>query len=97
MIQALNNMGERTRIVRGQKLKIPAAGINMAPASSRAQLADASTNSNGEITYIIKKNDTLYEIALKYNVSYRDIMRWNSIKNHRTIKPGQEINIKAKE
>jgi LysM repeat protein len=89
MIQALNNMGKNTRIVPGQKLKIPVAGSDTAPATP-------STNGSGDIIYIIKNNDTLYEIALKYNVSYRDIMRWNKIKNHRTIRPGQKIIIKTK-
>ncbi len=46
--------------------------------------------------YIIRNNDTLYEMALKYNVSYRDIMRWNEIENHRTIRPGQKIIINTK-
>ncbi len=56
----------------------------------------ATSSGNGEITYTIKSNDTLYEIALKYNVSYRDIMQWNEIRNHRTIRPGQKIVIKTK-
>ncbi|GAG97301.1 unnamed protein product, partial [marine sediment metagenome] len=47
-----------------------------------------------QITYIIQKNDTLYEIAHKYGVSYNDIKKWNKIKNHRSIKPGQKIIIK---
>jgi len=35
--------------------------------------------------------DTLYEIAQKYKVNHIDIMRWNQIKNHRLIKPGDRI------
>ncbi|MFC1841110.1 LysM peptidoglycan-binding domain-containing protein [Thermodesulfobacteriota bacterium] len=95
MIQALNNMGKRTRIHPGRKLKIPARSETIS-VSSASQLAETSTKGNGEIIYIIKKRDTLYEIALKYNVSYRDIMRWNNIKNHRTIRPGQKIIIMTK-
>ncbi len=96
MIQALNNMGSRTRIVPGQTLKIPAAGSSTSTASASTQLASAATVANSEITYVIRRNDTLYEIARKYNVSYRDIMRWNKIKDHRRIKPGQKITIKTK-
>ena len=69
MIQALNNMGKNTRIDPGQKLKIPAVGSDTAPASSRTQLAAASTNGDGEITYIIKNNDTLYFKPISYSVS----------------------------
>jgi membrane-bound lytic murein transglycosylase D len=80
----------------GQKLKIPAAGSDTSSSSPWARVSADSTGGAGEITYIIKNHDTLYEIALKYDVSYRDIMRWNEIKNHRTIRPGQKIIIKTK-
>jgi len=95
LIQALNNMGRSSKIVPGQKLKIPSGNAASASTSS-TRLASATTNGNGQITYIIKRNDTLYEIARKYNVSHKDIMTWNKIKNHRTIKPGQKIIIKTK-
>ena len=97
LIQALNNMGKKTRLVPGQKLKIPVAVINPAPpAPTPARVSSASSDNDGEITYTIQKRDTLYEIAMKYNVSYRDIMRWNNINNHRTIRPGQKIIIMTK-
>ena len=97
MIQALNNMGTSTRIDPGQKLKIPVEVNDPAPPSSPpVTLASASSYSDGEITYTIQNRDTLYEIAMKYNVSYKDIMRWNKIQNHRTIKPGQKIIIMTK-
>lgn len=100
MIQALNNMGGSTRLDPGQKLKIPVVNntqTRSASSPSPAMLASVvSSNRDGEITYTIQNRDTLYEIAMKYNVSYRDIMRWNKIKNHRTIKPGQQIIIITK-
>ncbi len=96
MIQALNNMGTKTRLDPGQKLKIPAVTNDPAPPASPVRIASASTNDDGEVTYTIQNRDTLYEIAMKYNVSYKDIMRWNKIKNHRTIKPGQKIIILTK-
>lgn len=97
MIQALNNMGRNTRLDPGQKLKIPVV-INKpaSPASSPLKTASIVSNKDGEITYTIQRRDTLYEIAMKYNVSYKDIMRWNKIKNHRTIRPGQKIIILTK-
>ncbi len=96
MIQALNGMGDSTKILPGQKLRIPAPGstVNSYPVQAKAVSADSEDDE--EITYTIKNKDTLYEIALKYKVSYRDIMKWNKIKNHRTIKPGQKIIILTK-
>lgn len=74
----------------------PVSRAERATESPWAQVPADSATEDGEITYIIRHNDTLYEIALKYNVSYRDIMRWNGIENYRTIKPGQQIIIKTK-
>lgn len=56
----------------------------------------ADSNDSGSITYIVQKNDSLYVIAQKYGVSYKDIMQWNKIKDHRKIKPGDRLLIKTK-
>ncbi len=45
------------------------------------------------ITYRIKRGDTLYEIAAKYNVSIRTLKRINNISNPRRLRPGQRIKI----
>lgn len=47
----------------------------------------------GYITYRIKKGDTLYDIAARYNVSIRTLKRINKISNPRMLKPGQRIKI----
>ena len=97
MIQALNNMGSKTGLVPGQELKLPAVtGDPSPPAPDPDMIVAAISEREGEITYTIQKMDTLYEIAMKYNVSYRDIMRWNNIDNHMDIKPGQTIIIMTK-
>jgi len=49
----------------------------------------------GYITYRIKKGDTLYDIAAKYNVSIRTLKRINNISNPRRLRPGQRIKIPA--
>ncbi len=94
MLQALNGLGRSSKIVPGQKILVPRE-------SGETQIADSNVflrgpTPPGEITYIIRNGDTLYEIAKKYKVSYKDIMTWNRIKNHRTIKPGQKIIIRTK-
>ncbi|MFC1528832.1 LysM peptidoglycan-binding domain-containing protein [Candidatus Latescibacterota bacterium] len=95
MLQALNEMGRNTKIVPGEKIIIPQSkNINT---SSRSAESTSVSKNTGQITYIIQRNDTLYEIAQKYGVSYKDIMKLNKIKDHRKIKPGQKIIIKPKE
>ena len=85
-LQALNNMGTRTRIYVGQKLLLPQ---NKDSAQSKQQqITDVGT---GKIIYIIQKNDTIYEIAQRYGVDYRKIKEINKIKDHRKIQPGQKL------
>ena len=99
MLQKLNGMRKRTRIYIGQTLLVPgaksaSASTATSPASAGSSPTAAIDTTPEQITYVIRKNDTLYEIARKYGVNFRDIMRWNKITNHRKIKPGQKIIIK---
>ena len=41
--------------------------------------------------YIVRPNDSLYAIAWKYNLNYRDLARRNDIKPPYTIYPGQKL------
>ncbi|HUT62622.1 MAG TPA: LysM peptidoglycan-binding domain-containing protein, partial [Anaerolineae bacterium] len=70
-LQALNNMRNSTRIITGQKILVPQY-------QGSGNVTQSNTISNAtvefeQITYIIQKNDTLYEIARKYGVTYGEI------------------------
>ena len=41
--------------------------------------------------YTVKRGDTLFSIAQKFDVAVPDIQRWNSLKNKSTIKPGVKL------
>lgn len=45
--------------------------------------------------YIVKKGDTLYSIAWRHNLYYRDIAKWNNITTPYTIYPDQVISLVA--
>lgn len=49
---------------------------------------------NNDITYIVKKGDTLSAIAKRYNTTYQKIASDNGIKNPNLIYPGQKLVIK---
>jgi len=44
--------------------------------------------------YTVRRGDTLYSIAWKYGLDFRDVSRWNSIRAPYTIYPGQKIRLK---
>lgn len=97
MLTALNNI-TGTKIVPGQTILVPAEAATLATADPvvSGTVANSQSADSADIVYTIQRNDTLYEIAKKYGVSHQDIMQWNKIKNHRTIKPGQKIIIKKR-
>jgi LysM repeat protein len=56
----------------------PAPATTMPPSSCRA-------------VYVVRRGDTLYNIALRYGTSYAEIARVNHISNPRLIYPGQQL------
>lgn len=45
--------------------------------------------------YIVAKGDTLYSIAKKHGVNYRDLAKWNKIKDPRRLHVGQQLRLTA--
>lgn len=43
--------------------------------------------------YVVRPGDTLYSIALRRDVDYRDLARWNGIGRDYLIKPGQRLRL----
>lgn len=41
--------------------------------------------------YRVERGDTLYSIAFRYGLDWREVARWNSIGSPYTIRPGQEL------
>ena len=46
-------------------------------------------------TYIVKRGDTLYQIALDHGLDYRDLAAWNNIENVNVIRVGQALALAA--
>lgn len=53
----------------------------------------ATQTTDNKITYQIKSGDTLHKIASKFDVSKKDILSWNKVKDESYIHPGQELTI----
>lgn len=54
---------------------------------------EAAQSTDGK--YTVVKGDTLYEIAKKNNLNYRELAEWNRIKDARRLRVGQEIRLSA--
>lgn len=55
--------------------------------------ACGSTPEKAPATYTVKRGDTLYSIAWRHRLDYRDVARWNGIGRDYTIHPGQVIRL----
>ena len=69
-----------------------------APVSSPAGGSDGSvsTRSSGRPAYhTVVKGDTLYSIAWRYGMDFKDVAAWNSIKSPYVIYPRQKIRLNA--
>ncbi|MCF2860426.1 LysM peptidoglycan-binding domain-containing protein [Pseudoalteromonas sp. SMS1] len=47
------------------------------------------------ITYKVRKGDSLARIANKFNVSIKDIVKWNSLAGQKYLQPGQKLKLKV--
>ena len=81
-LRAWNNLYGSRYIYPGQKLKIYGSG-------------SVKKNSKNKLVHVVKKGETLSEIADSYNVGLSKIRQWNDIKG-RYIRPGQKIYIYKK-
>jgi membrane-bound lytic murein transglycosylase D len=100
-IRAANNNVDPRRLRVGQRLVIPRAGriptyASATPtvrrSSSQPVRVEPQTPNGPFITYTVQGGDSLWAIAQRYDVSARDLMRWNGLTTSR-IYPGDEVKI----
>lgn len=58
-----------------------------------ALLAACSSTPSHPATYTVKRGDTLYSIAWRHKLDYRDVARWNGIGRNYLIHPGQVLQL----
>lgn len=56
-------------------------------------LASCASTPQAPATYTVRKGDTLYSIATRYGLDYRDIARWNGIGGDYRIYVGQKLRL----
>lgn len=108
MLMEANNITNPRRIHPNQKLVIPIHGsLKVAhgestkptkptkPTERKRQFA--VKGDERAVVYKVSYGDSLWEISQKFDVSVDDLKRWNNIKNHRHIKPGQKLTVYGEE
>ena len=87
-IAHVNRIRNVHRLREGQDLVIPLSG---SPSSGWLRTRRTLPN-----TYVVRRGDSLSQIARLYGVNIQDLLRWNNLKLSRTIHPGQRIKILGK-
>jgi len=84
-----NGMAPRDTLKLGQKLVIWKK--NKTKNISHSPITDNAVMRN--ITYRVRRGDSFARIADKFNVSIRDIERWNSLSRKKYLQPGQKLKL----
>jgi membrane-bound lytic murein transglycosylase D len=86
----LNGMGPRDTLRAGQKLVLNANG------GSRSSKPVSSGSSSRQVSYKVRSGDTLTRIAQVFGVSVSDLVNWNGISSHTTLRPGQKLTVNVR-
>lgn len=86
-IARLNRLNRRYTIYPGQRLKVPGRAGSSSSAQPRELVRDGE-----KLVYIVKRGDSLYQIASSFNTSVAEIKQKNNLTNN-TLQVGQKLAI----
>lgn len=94
-ITELNHLRKKTKLA-GKVLKVPVMPSvenkpAIKPAAEVATVAAAKEPREFKKYYTVKRGDTLYALARKFNVSEKLLTAWNNLKSHIALRPGKRI------
>ena len=80
-----NGISTRDTLRIGQKIAIPGA--------SGPRLASTTADQGGlqQVTYTVRRGDTLSRISRMFQVSVKDLLAWNKLQSAHRIQPGQRL------
>ena len=88
-----NGMAPRDTLKLGQKLVIWKKAKVSSNTLSANQLTPNEQAIMRNITYKVRRGDSFARIADKFNVSIKDIERWNSLNRKKYLQPGQMLKL----
>jgi membrane-bound lytic murein transglycosylase D len=84
-LASANGLSSKAGLVPGARLEIPGKG------GSATQIASSSAKESSRVTYKVKRGDTLSEIADRFDVSVRELMTWNRLRQSSSLRAGQRL------
>jgi membrane-bound lytic murein transglycosylase D len=89
-----NDIGNAERIQPRMVLNIPSRNKQESPKKQAASKKEVS--SPRDVQYKVKKGDTIWSISKHFEVSTRDVIKWNKLKPTARIQPGDELTIRVR-
>jgi membrane-bound lytic murein transglycosylase D len=85
-LASANGLSSSAGLVAGARLEIPGTG-----GGGDARTASNSAKESSRVTYKVKRGDTLSEIADRFDVSVRELMTWNRLRQSSSLRAGQRL------
>ena len=84
-LASANGLSSNAGLVTGARLEIPGKG------GTATQTASSGAKETSRVTYKVKRGDTLSEIADRFDVSVRELMTWNRLRQSSSLRAGQRL------
>jgi len=84
-LASANGLSSKAGLVQGARLEIPGSG------SSSTRVASNEVKETSRVTYKVQRGDTLSEIADRFDVSVRELMTWNRLRQSSSLRAGQRL------
>ena len=94
-IASASGIGVHSQIRVGQRLVIPAKGYRARPSSTASRTAAAPAVASRPVTHTVRRGETLYRIADKYQVTVDQICALNRINADGVLYPGTRLKIRT--
>ena len=95
-----NKIDQHRGLKPGQKLIVYLGKKGNEPGLSSDRISEGSSSGpldgkddQERIIYKVRKGDTLWKLSRRYGVHWKDFYKWNTIRHHRGIKPGDKLTI----
>ena len=93
-----SNHLKSNQLAKGQKLTVLAAAKpdKLAKQSADKPVVAASKSSEKHAKYVVKRGDTVFSIARRFNIAVNDLQRWNNIQTSNSLQPGHTLTVSRK-